>query len=78
MKSHSIELAWCKGCGICVAFCPKKALSLDLISQKARWAEDKCIFCGLCEHYCPDLAITVINDKTPGAGTSHVQEAANG
>ena len=77
MKSHSIERAWCKGCGICVAFCPKKAPSIDLISQKAMWDESKCIFCGLCEHYCPDLAITVVNDKAPSAKTT-TQEAANG
>lgn len=77
MKSHSIERAWCKGCGICVAFCPKKALSIDLISQKAVWDEEKCIYCGLCEHYCPDLAITVINEKTGCAGTKS-EEAANG
>ena len=23
-----IEPAWCKGCGICVAFCPQEALEL--------------------------------------------------
>ncbi|MDO5536893.1 MAG: 4Fe-4S binding protein [Desulfovibrionaceae bacterium] len=68
MKSHTLNKAWCKGCGICVAFCPKKALSLDEQSQKAVWDGEKCIYCGICEHYCPDLAITVVN----------VKEAANG
>ncbi len=28
-KEVIINREWCKGCGICVAFCPKKALDLD-------------------------------------------------
>ena len=35
-----INIQWCKGCGICVAFCPKKALSLDEMTQKAQWEGD--------------------------------------
>lgn len=49
---------WCKGCGVCVAFCPKKALSIDK-DEKACCDEEKCIQCGICELYCPDLAIEV-------------------
>ena len=29
LKAHLIERDWCKGCGICVAFCPKKVLAMD-------------------------------------------------
>ncbi|CAK7011089.1 MAG: ferredoxin family protein [Bilophila wadsworthia] len=60
MESVSIRRAWCKGCGICVAFCPRKVLGLDS-EEKAIVAEPElCVACGLCELYCPDLAITCV------------------
>lgn len=55
---HTINPQWCKGCGICVAFCPKQALSLNA-AEKAQHDPAKCVYCGLCEQYCPDLAIEV-------------------
>ncbi|CAB1247053.1 4Fe-4S binding protein [Clostridium sp. WLY-B-L2] len=51
-----LEKNWCKGCGICVEFCPKSVLILK--NGKVSIAdEDKCIKCGLCELRCPDYAI---------------------
>ena len=51
-----IRSGWCKGCGICAAFCPKSALTL--INGKAALVEkDRCISCGMCEMRCPDYAI---------------------
>ena len=56
-KRVIINRDWCKGCGICVAFCPKEVLVLD-DRDKACWAyPEKCISCGLCELRCPDMAI---------------------
>ena len=57
MEAVSITKAWCKGCGICVAFCPKQAL--ELRQEKACVDTEKCIMCGMCELYCPDLALVV-------------------
>ncbi|MBO4296603.1 MAG: 4Fe-4S binding protein [Desulfovibrio sp.] len=65
MSEYIFNKSWCKGCGVCVAFCPKKALTLDEIAEKMERDPEKCIYCGLCEHYCPDLAITVVKDKKP-------------
>ena len=54
-KKLVINPKWCKGCGICVEFCPKKALELK--HEKVRIAdEEACILCGLCELRCPDYA----------------------
>jgi 2-oxoglutarate ferredoxin oxidoreductase subunit delta len=49
----------CKGCGICVAFCPTHVLELgDDEKAEVKRLED-CTGCGLCEMRCPDLAIEV-------------------
>ena len=29
LKEHVIDREWCKGCGICIYFCPKDVLELD-------------------------------------------------
>ena len=60
-----INRAWCKGCGVCVAFCPKKALRMDG-EEKAAHDPALCVECGLCELYCPDLAIVVTPEAKKG------------
>lgn len=52
-----IKPAWCKGCGICVAFCPKKVLELDRNQKVVMADREGCIKCGQCELRCPDFAI---------------------
>ncbi len=60
MGAVDINHRWCKGCGVCVAVCPKQALRLE--HEKSVCDPEKCVACGMCELYCPDLAILV--DKT--------------
>lgn len=56
---HSINTNWCKGCGICVAFCPKKVLELDDRDKVMAARPEDCVGCRMCELRCPDLAIEV-------------------
>lgn len=53
----------CKGCGICVEFCPKKVLELDELGKINVARENDCIMCGQCELRCPDYAIYVNRKK---------------
>lgn len=55
-KKLVVDKKWCKGCGICVAFCPKNVLGLVNDKIEIQRLED-CIKCGQCELRCPDYAI---------------------
>ena len=62
MKKLVTEPSWCKGCGVCVAFCPKKVLGL--VDDKIAVIDaDSCIKCGQCELRCPDYAIWLEEDE---------------
>jgi 2-oxoglutarate ferredoxin oxidoreductase subunit delta len=60
-KIH-IDEDWCKGCEICVTFCPKKVLVMEKGKVKVDNL-DACTGCQLCEIYCPDFAIEVEEEK---------------
>lgn len=53
----------CKGCGICIEFCPKDVLELsgEYNSKGYHTPDvkfpDQCNGCNLCGLYCPDFAI---------------------
>jgi 2-oxoglutarate ferredoxin oxidoreductase subunit delta len=60
-KKPSVEINrdFCKGCGICVAFCPKEVLDLDDHEKAVVKHLEKCNACTLCELRCPDMAVEV-------------------
>ena len=60
-----INANYCKGCSICIDFCPKNVLreSTDINAKGYRLPEpveiESCTQCQLCVIVCPDLAIAV-------------------
>jgi 2-oxoglutarate ferredoxin oxidoreductase subunit delta len=59
LPNIDIYKAWCKGCGICAAFCPTGTLAMDEAGHPYVKDIRKCINCEWCEIRCPDFAITV-------------------
>ena len=55
----------CKGCELCISFCPKKILGLDPeVNSKGYHPagiinEEECIGCRSCATMCPDCCITI-------------------
>lgn len=54
--------AWCKKCGICVAFCPKNVLEAGPDGHPVAARPEDCIRCHLCELRCPDFAVSVADE----------------
>jgi 2-oxoglutarate ferredoxin oxidoreductase subunit delta len=50
---------WCKGCGICVEFCPAHVLALDDNDHPVAVHPENCTACHWCDTHCPDMAIVV-------------------
>ncbi len=71
LKEHHINREWCKGCGICVAFCPKNVLELDKRSIAVAVRLEQCIACRMCELRCPDLAVDVLTEEIQKKGESN-------
>jgi len=63
MKKIDVYKGWCKKCGICVAFCPKKVLTADKDGFPVAAHSESCTGCRWCEFHCPDFAVVVTPDK---------------
>jgi len=51
---------WCKGCRLCVEFCPTGVLEFSAEQEHPIVAHpEKCTACHWCDTHCPDLAIVV-------------------
>ncbi|MDF2572140.1 MAG: 4Fe-4S binding domain protein [Sporomusa sp.] len=59
----SVKPKLCKGCGICVHFCPKSILDLDDMGKIYIKDPENCIVCGQCELRCPDYAVKVTKEE---------------
>ena len=54
---------WCKGCGLCVEFCPAGVLEQGSDGRVTVARPEKCTACRWCEQHCPDFAIFVADIK---------------
>lgn len=66
----SVDLAWCKRCGICHAFCPAGVFELAGDGAPAVARPQACTLCRTCEILCPDFAIRVAGGGATRAGNS--------
>ena len=62
----AIDVNYCKGCGYCAHYCPKKCIEIsrDHFSPRGYLLpvvvnEEDCTACGVCAWMCPDYAIEV-------------------
>jgi len=53
-----IVVNYCKGCEICVVFCPEKVLVMNREIVEVLDIS-KCSKCNICEYLCPDFSISV-------------------
>ena len=66
MASVTFQEEKCKGCGLCVTFCPKHILQMAPVRINAKGShpaecidQSQCIGCASCARMCPDVVIKV-------------------
>lgn len=55
-----VKKEWCKACGVCIEFCPKKIFATDTMEKPVVQMSEECTGCEMCRWRCPGLAITVV------------------
>jgi 2-oxoglutarate ferredoxin oxidoreductase subunit delta len=68
----AINSSWCKKCGLCIAFCPRKVLKDSGGPKVVNPA--LCAGCLMCEMHCPDFAITVRRREENGGPEASARE----
>ena len=56
---------WCKGCDLCIEFCPAGVLAHRPGVNVVVVRPEECTGCRWCEEHCPDFAI-IVNDIEAG------------
>ena len=60
----TINLDRCTRCGLCITYCPTKAVEMvDALPTIVRTKD--CVYCGTCEDICPEGAIELSYEITP-------------
>ena len=73
----------CKGCSLCVEFCPKKIIVLSKRINAMGFHPatvrdvEKCIGCRQCALICPDIVITVEKAIPPNGITAETEVVAD-
>lgn len=66
--SIQISQELCKGCELCISFCPKRLISVSNKLNAAGYLpavfsdNDECTGCAICALVCPEVAIEVYRD----------------
>jgi len=77
-----IDIERCKGCGLCVAVCPKNCIVISNQSNKsgyfpAELTNADCTGCAMCAIICPDVAIEVFRESKVEATKSNKKGKPN-
>lgn len=66
---HIIDPERCKGCSLCINFCPKNVLEIsDKVNVRGHFPvfqarPEDCIQCSICCIMCPDVAISIVENQ---------------
>ena len=77
VKLIEINKNYCKGCDICIEFCPTDVFEKSgKLNRKGYYVPDvvhieDCNGCRICDLLCPDFAIVIIFDQEPDNKKNH-------
>jgi 2-oxoglutarate ferredoxin oxidoreductase subunit delta len=72
MVKIEVDEDLCKGCNLCIMFCPQRVFEpAEELNKKGVFPprvirEEKCVKCHLCELICPDFAMAIIEEDSNG------------